>query len=176
MARPKFLISILYVLVSLAACNSKPKPVSNNIHRQAVTVNGKKDSVINNSRQNYGDVATVPDVCIKCLLAIIQQTGHYQKFTLAVPSQNIIYNINWITSSNPVDIDSSLKINNGMSIKLQLKDGGSPKMLATYLYNNQNARFYLLNTQNKYDEDVKVDSASLKSIRQKCFWGVASAK
>ena len=164
------------MLLALSCNHAKPKPVSNNIHKQAVLVNGAKDSVINNSRQNYGNVATVSEPCIKCLLGIIQQTDNYKKLTSSVPPQNVIYNVNWITSTNPVNIDSNRKINNGMAIKLQQKGGSSPKMLATYLYNNQNAQFYLLNGHNKYDEDVKVGDTALKSVRRSCFWGVASAK
>jgi hypothetical protein len=40
------------LLVGLAACDhSKPKPISNNITKTVVTVNGKKDSVINNPKR-----------------------------------------------------------------------------------------------------------------------------
>ena len=173
----KELFVLLCGLILNSACNhSKPKPVSDSIHQQTVTVNGAKDSVINNSKQNYGSEATISSPCVKCLLGVIQNTDKYKSLRTSIPQQNLIYNVNWVTSKNPVEIDSSAKINNGLMIKVQLKDRGSAKMLATYLYNNQNSRFYLLNTQNKYEQEAPIDSSSLKKIRNSCFWGVASEK
>src|ERR1700753_1857195 len=166
-----FIVSFSLLII---ACNhTKPKPVSDDIHKQAVSVNGTKDSVINNSKQNYGNEATVSSPCVKCLLGIIQKNDAFRKLTVGIPPANVIYNINWITSKNPVEIDSTIKINNGMSVKVQQKNAGALQMLVTYLYNNQNSRFYLLNRQNKYDHDVAIDSLSLKLVRNSCFWGVA---
>jgi hypothetical protein len=166
---------ICMVLITFTACNSKPKPVSNNVTKTAVTVDGKKDSVINNPEKNYGN-ATVSEPCVKCLVAVIQSTAKYKMLTTSVPPQNIIYDVNWITSKKPVNVGDSVKIINGMAIDVNLKDGGSPKKLATFLYNNENARFYWINDQNQFESSLQIDSTSLKKIRNSCFWGVASAK
>jgi hypothetical protein len=169
-------IALLALFIGLAACNnSKPKPVSNNITKTIVIVNGKKDSVINNPQKNYGN-ATVSEPCVKCLIGVIQRTKNYKILTAKVEPQNIIYNVNWITSSKPVVIGDSNKIVNGMAVDVDLKEEGSKKKLTTFLYNNESEAIYLLNSQNKYDVDSKVDPASLKQIRNACFWGVASSK
>src|SRR5471030_2765476 len=92
----------IFLVAALAACNqSKPKPVSNNITKTSVTVSGKKDSVINNPEKNYGN-ATVSEPCVKCLIGIIQQSKNYKTLTSKAESANIVYNVNWITSSKPV--------------------------------------------------------------------------
>ncbi|MDB5122220.1 MAG: hypothetical protein JWP94_349 [Mucilaginibacter sp.] len=164
------------LLVGLAACDhSKPKPISNNITKTVVTVNGKKDSVINNPEKNYGN-ATVSEPCVKCLLQIIQKTDSYKKVTALVPQQKIIYDVNWITSTKPKEIGAGNKIINGMEIDVNEKTSSKPKSITTFLYNNATARFYLRNSQGEFDNDAQVDTASLKKIRNSCFWGVASAK
>jgi hypothetical protein len=88
----------------------------------------------------------------------------------------MIYKVNWITSKTPADIGSNGKIVNGMAINVNLKDGGAPKKLTTFLYDNENARLYVSDKQNNYHLSPKIDSISLKKIRNSCFWGVASAK
>ncbi|HEY5326927.1 MAG TPA: hypothetical protein VIJ27_08000 [Mucilaginibacter sp.] len=172
----KFFSFIFISIACLAACNnSKPKAVSNDIAKTIVVVNRKKDSVINNPEKNYGN-ATVSEPCVKCLLSIIQKTHNYKKLTSAIPPHDIIYDVNWITSTKPVAIGNDSKIVNGMAIDITLKGGGLPKKLITYLYDNENAQFYIRNAQNQYSPDSKVDSASLKNIRNSCFWGVASSR
>jgi hypothetical protein len=166
---------VSFIVLGLAACQSKPKPVSNNITKTTVTVSGEKDSVINNKQKNYGN-ATVSEPCVKCLIGMIQQTKNYKTLTASAESQNIMYDVNWITSSRPIDVGGGSKIINGMAIDVNSKDDGAAKKLTTYLYNNQNAQVYLLNKRNKYVIDSKIDSASVKKIRNACFWGVASAK
>ena len=169
-------VALFALLIGATACNqSKPKPVSNNITKTTVTVSGKKDSVINNPEKNYGN-ATVSEPCVKCLIGMIQQSKNYKAATAAAEPQNIIYNVNWITSTKPITLGDGSKIINGMAIDINSKDDGTLKKLTTYLYNNENARVYLLNTTNKYTVDSKIDSASLNKIRNACFWGVASAK
>ena len=133
----KDFVLVVTALVGVAACNSNPQPVSKDIIKTTVTVNGKKDSVINNPEKNYGD-ATVSEPCVKCLLGIIQATKNYKMLTTSVPPENIIYDVNWITSKTPKDIGSGNRIVNGMNIAIILKDGGAPKKLVTYVYNNEN--------------------------------------
>ena len=165
---------IVLALIALTACN-RPKPVSNNITKTTVAINGKKDSVINNPKKNYGN-ATVSEPCVKCLLQIIKNTNSYKKLTATIPQKQIIYNVNWITSSNPKDIGNGDKIINGMEIDVNKKINNAPQKVTSYLYNNQDAKFYLLTNQNKFDIDEKVSDTSLKKIRNSCFWGVSSSK
>ena len=170
----KQIACIVLTLISLTACNH-PKPISNNITKTTVVIDGKKDSVINNPQKNYGN-ATVAEPCVKCLLLIIQNTSSYKKLTAGVPQKKIVYDVNWITSSKPKDIGNGNKIISGMEIDVNKKIDNSSKKVTSYLYNNEDAQFYLLNSQNKFDVDEKVSNTSLKKIRNSCFWGVASAK
>ncbi|MEO6632077.1 MAG: hypothetical protein ABIN13_10160, partial [Mucilaginibacter sp.] len=102
--KTNYLILTVFGIAALFACNhSRPKPISNDVTKTAVSVNGKKDSVINNPQKNYGN-ATVSEPCVKCLMEIIHATNNYKLITASVPSQNISYEVNWITSSKPVDI------------------------------------------------------------------------
>ncbi len=170
----KQIICIALALLGLAACNH-PKAISNDITKTTVTLNGKKDSVINNPEKNYGN-ATVSEPCVKCLLRIIQETESYKKVTAGVPQKQIVYDVNWITSSKPKDLGTGKRVINGMEIDVNEKTSSTSKKVTIFIYDNENAQFYLLTNQNKYEEDEKISDASLKKVRNKCFWGVASAK
>jgi hypothetical protein len=166
----------IFILMMVAACNhSKPKPISNNITKTTVTVDGKKDSVINNTQKNYGN-ATVSEPCVKCLIAVIQNTDSYKKLTGALPPQKIIYAVNWITSTKPRAIGNRNRIINGMAVDVNQKTGTETQRMITYLYNNADSRLYLINSKNKFDGGITVGDTSLTKIRNSCFWGVASAK
>lgn len=176
MQQIKYFGFICLLFSALVACNhAKPKPVSNNITKTTVVVNGKKDSVINNSQKNYGN-ATVSEPCVKCLLVVIQQTDSYKSLTSGLSQRNIIYDVNWITSVKPRAVGNGKKIINGMAVDVNQKSASSIRKITTYLYNNANAQLYLLNNKNKFDGDVIVGDSSLTKIRNSCFWGVASAK
>ena len=162
--------------ITLSACNhSKPKPVSNDISKTMVTVNGKKDNVINNPEKNYGN-ATVSEPCVKCLIGVIQTTGSYKKLTTSIMQQNIIYDVNWITSKKPIDIGNGKQIINGMQIAVNKKTSGKSNNITTYLYDNKKAQFYITNPSIKLINNAEVDTIVLKKIRNSCFWGVASSK
>lgn len=176
MANFKIVFAAAALSVALLSCNhSKPKPISNDVTKTAVAVNGKKDSVINNPQKNYGN-ATVSEPCVKCLLQVIHATPGFKKATGSVPANSLLYKVNWITSSKPVDLGNKGKIVNGMMIDVSQKMQNSQKRLATYLYNNANGEIYATIGQQIFKNDESVSDASLKKIRNSCFWGVASAK
>lgn len=174
MARINFILAAC--LLPLAACNSpKPKPVSNDISKTVVLVNGKKDSVLNNQEKNYGN-ATVADPCVKCLLQVIQGSDSYKNATRSVQPKDVIYKFDWITSKTPRQINGN-PVNSGMQIAVIQKTAARRIKLATYLYNNANEKLYLFSKDRKLaDNALPIDSSSLKKIRNSCFWGVASAK
>jgi hypothetical protein len=168
----KFLLPAAFVLLS--ACNhSADKPVSNNITKTTVTVNGKKDSVLNNQEKNYGN-ATVADPCVKCLLAIIQQSSDYKTATAKASPKSIIYAFDWITSKTPQQINGA-QINSGMRVSVMQKTGDQKDNLAIYLYNNANSKLYNKEAKTATDT-ISIDRLSKKKIRSSCFWGVASSK
>jgi hypothetical protein len=168
----KFLLPA--ALVILLACNhSADKPVSNNITKTTVTVNGRKDSVLNNQEKNYGN-ATVADPCVKCLLAIIQQSSDYKTATAKASAKSIIYAFDWITSKTPQQINGG-QINSGMRVSVMQKTGDQKDNLAIFLYNNENSKLYNKEAKTATDT-ISIDSISKKRIRNSCFWGVASSK
>ena len=160
-------------IVLFACKHFKPKPVSDDITKTTVTIGGKKDSVINNPEKNYGN-ATVSSICVKCLLGVIQNTDSYRQLTAHPAQKNIVYDVNWITSKTPVAIGRFGTIVNGMQVAVNENAGGLKKTLTTYLYNNENAAFYLKSGDNSYNKVLNADSVSLQKVRRSCFWGVAS--
>lgn len=162
--------------VAIASCNNnKPKPVSREVTKNAIVVDGKKDSVLNNTQKNYGN-ATVSEPCLKCLLKVIQSSDSYKKFTSGIAPQVLVYNVNWITSSKPLYLGNGSKIINGMKIDIQQKNGRQIKNISTYAYNNAVGRIYLSSNNGNYQVDQNVSDTSLQKIRNACFWGVSSAK
>ncbi|MCO5947718.1 hypothetical protein [Mucilaginibacter flavidus] len=171
-----YLFLILSAVTALSACNrSKPKPISKDVTKTTVNINGRKDSVINNPQKNYGN-ATVSEPCVKCLLQVIQNTASYKTTTGTLSAQSIIYKVNWITSSKPVNLSDGSKIINGMAVDINQKTGNSTKKLITYLYNNAKGTIYTSLNGDNLHKDENVSDTSLKKIRNSCFWGVASAK
>lgn len=170
----KRLILILSLSIVFTACHHPAdKPVSNNITKTTVTVNGKKDSVLNNQEKNYGN-ATIADPCVKCLLGIIQQTSDFKSATKAVPSKNIIYAFDWITSKTPRQING-LQINSGMRVSVTQKADTGKVSLAIYLYDNKTSKLYNKDAK-PGNIAIPIDSLSIKKIQNSCFWGVASSK
>jgi len=169
-------ITIVALCTAFCACHhAKPKPISGDVTKTAVAVNGKKDSVINNPQKNYGN-ATVSEPCVKCLLKVIESADSYKKATAGMARQTIIYDVNWITSKKPLDLGDSVQIINGMRIDVEQKAGNEKKNISTYAYNNADGRIYLSAAAGKYQIDQNVSDTSLKKIRNACFWGVSSAK
>ena len=164
---------LLIALLLFAACDrSKPKPMSNNISKTNVTVNGKKDSVINNPQKRYGN-ATIAEPCVKCLLQVIQNSESYKNATQSVKHNDIIYTVGWV--SKKIKNIGNDSIGNGMQVDVIQKADSQQISLSTYLYDNSNSKLYLLNKKMKYEaEPLIIDSMSLKKIRNSCFWGVAS--
>lgn len=171
-----YAVAIAAAVCGLIACNrSKPKPISNDISKTTVTVGGKKDSVINNPQKNYGN-ATIADPCVKTLVRTLRKTDGYKIATIGKPAKNIIYEVNWITSTKPKAIGSGVQIINGMEIAVLEKRSSEKKRLTSFVYNNAEGRLYVETGADNYTPDVQIDTASLKKIRNSCFWGVASSK
>jgi hypothetical protein len=170
----KRLILILSLSMLFTACHhAAEKPVSNNITKTTVTVNGKKDSVLNNQEKNYSN-ATIADPCVKCLLSVIQQSDNFKKATQGIATKSIIYAFDWITSNTPRQINGS-QINSGMRVSVTQKADTGKVNLVIYLYDNKNAKLYNKDAK-PGDNIIPIDSLSMKKIRNSCFWGVASSK
>ncbi|MGY4536213.1 hypothetical protein ACVW0P_000620 [Mucilaginibacter sp. UYNi724] len=161
------------IIVMMAACqNNKPKPTSAD-GKTAVTINGKKDSVLNNPEKNYGN-ATVADPCVKCLIKVIQATGDYKKVIANKPADKISYVVNWDNGSKDAD---TVDVKNAAinSIKIDIIENVAVKnKIATFNYNNKLSRLSFVSEDAIIDE--KISEQDLKLIRNKCFWGVASSK
>ena len=156
-------------LVTLGACNSnKPKPVSDTLAKTAVTVNGKKDSVINNPQKNYGN-ATIAEPCIKCLIEIVKADDNYKK---AVPSEkDVKFIINYVKTVQPQDTVREVKATNALRVDVVDKMP-APHKISSFLYDNNLAKLYFLAGNTK--TELKTDSTLLKKVRNSCYWGVAS--
>ncbi len=165
-------IFLLYILT--AACTHQPKPISKNIAKTTVSVDGKKDSVINNPQKNYGS-ATIPDVCAKTLLQNIQATPTFKHITSGINSVNLDYVINWVKAENPGLKSNGGKITNGIQVAVIRKTENAKQKLGSYIYNNADGLLYYVNNKNQFDK-LETDSNALKQMRNGCYWGVASHK
>ncbi|QHS57017.1 hypothetical protein GWR56_16255 [Mucilaginibacter sp. 14171R-50] len=171
MKKPILIIGLSLCIASISCNNHKAKPVSNDIAKTAVTVNGKKDSVINNPQKNYGN-ATVAEPCVKCLLDIIQKTTDYKSLVASRQAKDITYKVNWVESSQPQDTTNKRPATNGLKVDIMEKSARDPK-IASFIYDNSSSKLFF--EVNKGKTEVKVDNPGLKMIRQKCFWNVASS-
>ncbi|MBD1364618.1 hypothetical protein IDJ77_12430 [Mucilaginibacter sp. ZT4R22] len=170
MNRPALFI-LAIALITLGACNSnKPKPVSDTLAKTAVTVNGKKDSVINNPQNNYGN-ATIAELCVKCLIEIVKADDNYKK--AAVPENDVKFIINYVKTVQPQDTVSEVKATNALRVDV-INKMPAPHKISSFLYDNNLAKVYFLIGNTK--TELKTDASLLKRVRNSCYWGVASGK
>jgi hypothetical protein len=168
MNRTALFISAI-ALITLGACNgNKPKPVSDTLAKTIITVNGKKDSVINNPQKNYGN-ATIADPCVKCLIEIVKADENYKK--AAVSERDIKFIINYVKTVQPQDTVSEVKATNALRVDVVDKMP-APHKISSFLYDNNLAKVYFLTGNSK--KELKTDSVLLKKVRNSCYWGVAS--
>ncbi|MEB0262711.1 MULTISPECIES: hypothetical protein [unclassified Mucilaginibacter] len=161
------------IIILMASCqNNKPKPTSAD-GKTTITINGKKDSVLNNPEKNYGN-ATVAEPCVKCLIKVIQTTPDYKKIVANKAADKISYVINWDNGDKATD-SINTKHTPINSLKIDVVENTTVKnKLASFNYNNKLSKLSFMSDDTVIDE--KISEPSLKTIRNKCFWGVASSK
>ncbi|WP_374949307.1 hypothetical protein [Mucilaginibacter sp.] len=163
------------ILMAVAACNNnKPKPTSNDIVKQTVTINGKKDSVLNNARKNYGN-ATVSEPCVRCLIQAVQATAEYKNAIVNVTPEKISYNINWVTGEGNADTVNTKGATNALKV-IVLTKGSETHKFPYFIYDNTAAKLFVAGNGTSEKKEVKIDDLLLKKIRNACYWGVASGK
>jgi hypothetical protein len=171
MSRSLLIIAVLLIIVC-SSCNNKPKPISNDVTKTTVTVNGKKDSVINNPQKNYGN-ATVAEPCVKCLIQVVQHTVEYKASIASKSVGEIKYVVNWAEATQPENVTNKRKGTNGLKIDVVEKETPNDN-IASFIYDNSSSKLYFID--NGKETDAKIDKRDLKNIRNKCYWGVASSK
>lgn len=171
MKKLALLITAATMLLLIACQNNKPKPISTD-GKTAVSVNGKKDSVLNNSEKNYGN-STVAEPCVKCLLTVVQATDDYKKVTAHKPAANISYAINWENGAAAKRTSAKDSVINSLKIDI-FENSVQKNKIATFIYDNNLSKLQFVTNSNTISE--KVSDQNLKLIRNKCFWGVASSK
>jgi len=175
MSRSPFTIILLATCTLITSCDrNKPKPASKDINKTTVTVNGKKDSVINNPYKNYGN-ATVADPCVRCLIQVIQNDPNYRRSVAGKPVNTIKYVVNWIASEK-ADSTSARQATSGLKVDI-IEKTTSDKRLSTFIYDNSLLKIYFVNYgSNNAQIETNSDSVTLKRIRNACYWGVVSGK
>lgn len=160
------------LLITAVACSHKPKPISNQVGKTTVQVGGQKDSVVNNTDKYY-NAATISGPCEQSVLRVIQATDEFKKATNNQPPGSFTYALNLVKAGQPATPDKGTKMVNGIQINVYDKPSGDKKMVATFLFDNQNAKLYYIDDgQRTMLPDI--DPTQLKMIRNACFWGVAS--
>ncbi|NCD70097.1 hypothetical protein [Mucilaginibacter agri] len=175
MKNTPYILTLMLAIIFVSACKDKPKPISKNITKTTVVVNNKKDSVINNPQKNYGN-ATISNPCTKLLLQNVQSTSSYKQIIAGKPASGISYTVNWVAATEPKIRTNGGKITNGIEVIVNETKDKTKSKIGSYIYNNEDAKLYYINTGNQYDLVTDVDSTGLKQIRNGCYWGVASHK
>jgi len=167
------IITLLFFIFSTACTRNKPKPQSTDISKQTVLVNGKKDSVINNTKKNYGN-ATVSEPCVKCLIQAAQSTNEYKASIAGASAKNIIYAVNWIKAGKLADTINAR--GSAGALRLDIVDKvENNKKLSSFIYDNSVAKlFFIQNGSENSKQELKINEITLKKIRNACYWGVAS--
>lgn len=165
--------ALLFCVICCYSCNSdKPKSVSDDITKTEVTVNGQKDSVINNPQKKYGN-ATVAEPCVKCLIQVIQNTIDYKVAIASKSTKDLKYIVNWTETSPPPDTSIKHSTTNGLKVDILEKNDANTKF-ASFIYDNSTSKLYFVLNNGK--NEVNLNKADLKKIRNKCYWGVASSR
>lgn len=81
--------------------------------------------------------------------------------------------MNWVEGANTGDTINKRSTTNGLKLDVMEK-GAANNKIASFIYDNSLSKLFLVG--NNHNTEVKVDSISLKNIRNKCYWGVASSK
>lgn len=169
-----FVLIVYACFMLVTSCNhNKPKPVSKNITKTTVTVNGQKDSVINNPAKNYG-MATISGPCTKLLLQNIQATDEFKTLITGKQPKDITYVANWVKAAEPKIESGNGKITNGIEVIINDKSAGNTIKLGSYVFNNEDGKLYFSKGGKPYQMIKDVDTTALKQIRNGCYWGVAS--
>lgn len=165
------LLTSVFAITLFVACSNKPKPVSDTLSKTSITLNGKKDSVINNPDKNYGN-ATIAEPCVKCLIAAVKADGHYKK--AVVLEKDIKFVVNYIKTLQVADRDANqTKATNALRVDV-IDKIPAPHRISSYIYDNSLSKLYLLAGNSA--TPLKTDTILLKKIRNSCYWGVFSGK
>ena len=176
MTKLLYLAAFLLTGLSITACNhDKLKPATTDLNKTAITVNGQKDSVLNNPKDNYGN-ATIPEPCVKCLIKAVLVQDHYKTSIKGVPDSQINYVVNWVKADGLADTIKNKQATNGLRLDV-LQKGSNSKKLSSFVYDNSLAKLYFVDTKvNSKKIEIKAAENDLKRIRNGCYWGVASSK
>lgn len=170
--RKLLFISTLMFAFTLTACKHNSNTSIKDGVQTPVVVNNKKVAVVNNTDQHYANLATVPDMCIKCIIGAVEQTTEFKN--LGIPAVNKVkYEINWVPAPTAQNTISGRGATN--AIRLDIMDNkGNKKAYPAFVYDNTSAKMYLLKSGVK--TEIKTTTSALVKIRRVCYWGVASAK
>ncbi|MDB5135618.1 MAG: hypothetical protein JWP37_2221 [Mucilaginibacter sp.] len=167
--KPQPILGALLAIILLASCRHQPKAVFKDYTKVTVSDSRHSDSVVDNKQRLYN--ASIPDPCLKCIVAAVRNTDQIKKIMGTAESSKIIYQVDW--ASGPKLDDTLKKAGSGLLIHVFKK--GTPKtMLAALAFDNVKDELYLINGHTQ--QQVPLDSATRIRIRKACFWGVASEK
>ncbi|TWR31451.1 hypothetical protein FPZ43_02965 [Mucilaginibacter pallidiroseus] len=170
------LYSFTGLILMMQACSGKKQQsTADSITKTPVTINGKRDSIINNPQDKYGKVATIPDPCIKCIIQAAQQSSQFKSLNIDAADKDILYVVNWVKASGLPDTIQNKGATNGLRLDI-VKKGHRERMIASYIYDNSLALLFISLEAGKSKTEVTIDHLLLKRIRNTCYWGVASSK
>lgn len=163
----------LFAVVLSSGCRHKEKAESKDYTKVSIADSGHKDSVIDNKPRLYN--ASIPDPCLKCVVAAVRNTTQLKQFVTSPDSLKIIYEVDW--ASGPKLKDSLKTAGSGLIVHVFRKLTAKRDELATFTFDNVTGQMYIINDRGgSHQKLIKLDSLSKLKIRNACFWGVASGK
>ena len=163
----------LFAFVLSSGCRHKEKAESKDYTKVSIADSGHKDSVIDNKPRLYN--ASIPDPCLKCVIAAVRNTAQLKQFVTSPDSLKIIYEVDW--ASGPKLKDSLKTAGSGLIVHVFKKVSVKKDMLASFTFDNVTGQMYFINDHGgSHQQLIKLDSISRLKIRNACFWGVASGK
>lgn len=137
---------------------------------QPVSDDGAKTNTPGKVNTSSEAKPAVADLCVKCLLQVIQASKSYQENTASVSPQSITYSVNRIKGAGATSPGDSINKTYGLEVKVQESENGEEQKLCSYVYNNQSGTVQLLNKDIQHKAEVsKVTPEMLRKIRSNCY-------
>jgi hypothetical protein len=137
---------------------------------QPITDDGAKINAPGKTSNSLQAKPAVADLCVKCLLQVIQASKSYQENTASVLPQSITYSVNRIKPTVSTSSKGKTNTTYGLEVDVRENENGEDRKLCSYLYDNQKGTVHLLNNDKKHPEETSnLTPDMLKKIRNNCY-------
>ena len=137
---------------------------------QPIADDGAKINTASKTNNSLQAKPAVADLCVKCLLQVIQASKSYQENTASISPQSITYSVNRIKVKMLKALSGRTNTTYGLEVDVRENENGEDRKLCSYLYDNQKGTVHLLNNDKKHPEETSnLTPVMLKKIRNNCY-------